>query len=137
MSSLKLIPELYCSDITKTKKFYIEVFGFEIEYERVNEQFIYFTLDGVDIMVEEISKAERRWITGEMIKPFGRGINFQWDVTDIDKLYERVQSKAASSIYLKMETQSYQCDDALVMQKQFIVQDPDGYLFRFCCENDA
>jgi catechol 2,3-dioxygenase-like lactoylglutathione lyase family enzyme len=60
VTALKLIPELYCADIEVTKKFYLDVFGFEIEYERTKEQFIYFTLDGVDIMVEGISGSDRR-----------------------------------------------------------------------------
>lgn len=45
MSNLKLVPELYCDDIEVTKKFYVEVLGFEMKYE----QFAYFTLDGVDV----------------------------------------------------------------------------------------
>ncbi len=135
MSNLKLVPELYCSDIEITKKFYVEVFGFEIKFERKEEQFAYFTLGGVDIMAEGISGVGRRWITDEMEKPFGRGVNFQWDVSEIDEIYSRVKSMASDSIYLEMEVKSYQCANEVVIQKQFIVQDPDGYLFRFCCDS--
>ena len=39
MTKFKLVPELYCEDIEVTKKFYVEVFGFEIKYERVEDQF--------------------------------------------------------------------------------------------------
>ena len=42
---------------------------------------------------------------------------------------------APDSIFLEMETKSYKCGDQIADQKQFIVQDPDGYLFRFCCES--
>ena len=135
MSKLKLVPELICEDIELTKKFYTEVFGFEIKYERPEEQFAYFTLDGVDIMAEGIREVGRQWLTGKMEKPFGRGVNFQWDIANIDGLYSRVKAAAPESIYLKMETQEYQCGEELAVQKQFIVQDPDGYLFRFCCDN--
>ena len=134
MSNLKLVPELYCENIEVTKKFYIEVFGFAIKYERPKEQFICFTLDGVDIMAEGINGIGRRWLTDKMEKPFGRGVNFQWDVFEIDNLYVRVKEIVPDSIYLKMETREYQCADRIAVQKQFIVQDPDGYLFRFCCE---
>jgi catechol 2,3-dioxygenase-like lactoylglutathione lyase family enzyme len=134
MTELKLIPELYCSDISITKKFYLEVLGFEIEYERPEESFVYFTLDGVDIMIEQISTTQRRWLTGELSKPFGRGVNFQWDVREIDKAYDRVKLIAPDSIFSPIEVESYQCNENTVIQKQFIVQDPDGYLFRFCCE---
>ena len=137
MSNFKLVPELYCEDIEVTKKFYIEVFGFEIKYERVEEQFAYFTLDGVDIMAEGINGVGRRWLTNKMEKPFGRGVNFQWDVNEIDALYSRVKATVPDSIYLEMEIKEYQCSDETAVQKQFIVQDPDGYLFRFCCDNSG
>ena len=84
------------------------MFGFEIKYERVEDQFVYFTLDGLDIMVEGINGIGRRWLTNEMEKQFGRGVNFQWDVTEIDDLYSRIKAKVPSSIYLKMETKEYQ-----------------------------
>jgi catechol 2,3-dioxygenase-like lactoylglutathione lyase family enzyme len=137
MSNFKLVPELYCEDINVTKKFYVEVLGFEIKYERVEEDFAYFTLNGVDIMAEGISSIGRRWLTGNMEKPFGRGVNFQWDVTEIDDLYARVVATVPDSIYLKMETKEYQCAEEVAVQKQFIVQDPDGYLFRFCCDDPS
>ena len=86
-------------------------------------------------MAEEISDERRGWVTGDMEKPFGRGVNFQWDVAEIDKMYLRIKAMAPDSIYLEMETKSYKCGEQIVVQKQFIVQDPDGYLFRFCCEN--
>ena len=137
MSNFKLVPELYCEDIQATKKFYVGVFGFKVKYERVEEQFVYFTLDGVDIMAEGINGNGRRWLTGEMEKPFGRGVNFQWEVTEIDALYARVKASVPDSIYLEMETKEYQCADQVAVQKQFIVQDPDGYLFRFCCDRSG
>ncbi len=135
MSNFKLVPELYCDDIEATRKFYVEVFGFEIKYERLEEKFIYFTLNEVDIMVESINDEGRRWFTGKMDKPYGRGVNFQWDVSEIDDLYSRVIASAPDSIYLEMETKEYQCEDEVIIQKQFIAQDPDGYLFRFCCDD--
>jgi len=135
LSNFKLVPEIYCSDIEATKNFYVNAFGFEIKYERQEEQFSYFTLNGVDIMAEEISDERRGWVTGDMEKPFGRGVNFQWDVAEIDKMYLRIKAMVPDSIYLEMETKSYKCGDQIAVQKQFIVQDPDGYLFRFCCES--
>ena len=136
MANLKLVPELYCSDINVTKRFYVDVLGFEIKYERIEEHFAYFTLDGIDIMAEGLEGVGRRWLTQKMERPFGRGVNFQWDVTEIDELYKRVLTAAPNNIYLKLETKEYQCDDVLAKQQQFIVQDPDGYLFRFCLDPD-
>ncbi|CAM4153256.1 hypothetical protein [Vibrio agarivorans] len=74
----------------------------------------------------------RKWVTGYLEYPFGRGINFQWDVSDIASLYARVQSKAPDVVYLPLESKSYTVGDSVATQTQFIVQSPDGYLFRFC-----
>ena len=132
MSALKLVPELYCEDIEVTKHFYIDTLGFTIKYERPIDNFAYFTLNGVDIMVEGVNGPGRRWLTGKMEKPFGRGVNFQWSVSNIKSMYSRVKQKSPSSIYLELETKEYLCGAESSIQKQFVVQDPDGYLFRFC-----
>ncbi|KXO12965.1 Glyoxalase [Moritella sp. JT01] len=130
--SLRVVPELYCVDIDVSKHFYVDILGFSIKYQRPEEQFLFLTLDGVDLMLEGLNSAGRKWLTGDMNVPFGRGVNFQWDTNDIDNIYDRIQSLSPSSIYMALETKTYECNDQLVTQKQFIVQDPNGYLFRFC-----
>ena len=129
-----MVPELLCSDIEATKNFYCRVLGFEVAYERPEERFVYFTKDGVDIMAEEFGAPGRHWITGDLEAPFGRGVNFQWEVKDIERLYERVKKHSPDSLYMEIETKTYQCGEKLAFQRQFLVQDLDGYLFRFCEE---
>ncbi len=129
---MKLVPELICTDFETTKAFYVYVFGFKVKYERIDERFAYFTLDGVDLMCEELAGPGRRWLTGDMEPPFGRGINLQWEVRDVQALYERIRTIQPEAIYMEIEEQSYVCGDKTVKQTQFIAQDPDGYLFRFC-----
>ncbi|MGF1753657.1 VOC family protein [Vibrio makurazakiensis] len=130
--TLRVVPELYCFDINISKSFFINVLGFSVKYERPEEDFVYLTLDGVDLMIEGITGNSRKWVSGDLDAPLGRGINLQWDVTDIESLYRNISSKAPDSIYLVMESKSYQCGSSVATQKQFIVQTPDGYLFRFC-----
>lgn len=130
--TLRVVPELYCLDIEVSKSFFVEVLGFSVKYERPEEAFAYLTLDGVDVMLEGLNGDSRKWITDKLEVPFGRGVNFQWDVSDIDTLYQQVSDQSKVSIYLTLESKSYSCDDRVVIQKQFIVQTPDGYLFRFC-----
>jgi uncharacterized glyoxalase superfamily protein PhnB len=72
----------------------------------------------------------RNFIVGEMQKPFGRGINFQTEVADVDVLYKKVQN-SGHEIFLPLEEKWYGYDDFEVGNKQFCVQDPDGYLLRF------
>jgi catechol 2,3-dioxygenase-like lactoylglutathione lyase family enzyme len=128
----KLVPELYCSCINTTLAFYTTIFGFSIQYQRPEDNFAYLSLDGVDIMVEEITEGVSTWLTAEMNQPFGRGINFQWQVIDLDTLYERVQKLALHQIFLPLEQKSYRRNDGEITQRQFIAKDSDGYLFRFC-----
>ena len=134
---MKLVPELLCSNIDATKDFYCRILGFNIAYERPEEKFAYFNKNGIEIMVEQFDAPGRHWITAKLETPFGRGINFQCEVSDIEQFYTKVKTLAPKAIYLEMETKTYQCGDKLIPQKQFLVQDLDGYLFRFCEEEQA
>ncbi|GAD88431.1 MULTISPECIES: VOC family protein [Vibrio] len=134
--TLRVVPELYCFDMSISKSYFIDVLGFSVKYERPEEDFAYLTCEGVDLMLEGLKGNSRKWTSGRLDFPLGRGINFQWDVTDIEALYGNVRARAADSIYLAMESKEYQCGHAVITQKQFIVQTPDGYLFRFCQDVD-
>ncbi|MCG9627939.1 VOC family protein [Vibrio mediterranei] len=129
---MRVVPELYCQNIKDNITFFVDVLGFAIKYQREEEEFVYLTREGVDLMLEGVGGDSRKWLTGDLKHPFGRGVNFQWDVSDINELYSTVQSKAPSSIFLPMESKSYLVDGKTVTQTQFIVESPDGYLFRFC-----
>lgn len=127
MNFNKLIPELSVSDINKTREFYVDVLGFKICYERPEDKFIFVEKDGNQIMLEQIND---NWNVGKMEYPFGRGINFEMTFSDVDAVYERIE-KAGIKLFRKMEVKDYECGNETVHQKQFLVQDPDGYLLRF------
>lgn len=127
MNFNKLIPELSVTDINKTREFYVDVLGFKICYERPEDKFIFVEKDGNQIMLEQIND---NWNVGKMEYPFGRGINFEMTISDVDAVYERIE-KAGIKLFRKMEVKDYECGDEIVHQKQFLVQDPDGYLLRF------
>lgn len=127
MNFNKLIPELSVTDINKTRKFYVDVLGFKICYERPEDKFIFVEKDGNQIMLEQING---NWNVGKMEYPFGRGINFEMTFSDVDAVYERIE-KAGIKLFRKMEVKDYECGNEIVHQKQFLVQDPDGYLLRF------
>ena len=69
-------------------------------------------------------------MAGPMEPPFGRGLNLQIETTAVDVLFETVQ-KSGAKIFLPMEERWYRADDVQLGNRQFIVQDPDGYLLRF------
>ena len=127
MNFNKLIPELSVTDINKTREFYVDVLGFKICYERPEDKFIFVEKDGNQIMLEQIND---NWNVGKMEYPFGRGINFEMTISAVDAVYERIE-KAGIKLFRKMEVKDYECGNEIVHQKQFLVQDPDGYLSRF------
>ena len=54
----------------------------------------------------------------------------QIEVSNLDELLETVRS-ASMPVFLPLEDKWYRRDDVLLGNRQFVVQDPDGYLLRF------
>ena len=125
----KLIPELSVSNIENSKQFYLSL-GFSILYERVEDKFCFLELDGCQLMIEEIND---NWNTGKLEYPYGRGMNISMEVKDIDSIYYKVKEKAYP-IFRDMQVDKYQVDDKVYFDKEFLIQDVDGYLLRFVSE---
>ncbi|MCP1531076.1 bleomycin resistance protein [Bacillus pumilus] len=126
-----LIPELSVTDIEKSKWFYIELLGFKLEYEREDDKFIFVSLEEeTQMMLEEING---HWDTGELKHPFGRGINFQIDIKDVQPVIDRLR-KQNIPLFREPTVSKYKSNDTTFIQKEFLVQDPDGYLLRFSQE---
>lgn len=123
----KLVPELSVSDIQESKKFYIDILKFKLEYERQEDKFVYLSYFGAQIMLEEVNN---HWSIGRLEKPFGRGINFQIETNEIDAVYDRLV-KNKVEIYKPIFESRYKADDVTYVERELLVQDPDGYLLRF------
>ena len=123
----KLVPELKVSDFERSLSFYVDLAGFEILYERPEEAFAYLSLGGAELMIE---RDDGMWSTGPLERPYGRGINLQIEVPDAEALHERFVARGYP-VMVPMEERWYRRNDVYVGQKQFLVQDPDGYLLRF------
>jgi catechol 2,3-dioxygenase-like lactoylglutathione lyase family enzyme len=119
----KLIPELSVKDINKSKEFYLEILEFQLVYERIEEKFAFISLNGAQIMIEECNG---HWQTGELEYPYGRGINFQIGVENIESILQNLKKHR-----IKLFRDSMLNNYSGFIQKEFIVQDPDGYLLRF------
>lgn len=121
-----LIPELSVSNIDISKKFYLNL-GFKIRYERKENKFCFLQLEGNQIMIEENND---NWNTGKLEHPYGRGINLSMTVSNIEKMYEILKEKNIK-FFLDLEIHEYRIDDKISYDKEFLIQDPDGYLLRF------
>ena len=121
-----LIPELSVSNINKSKEFYLKL-GFKIMYERKENKFAFLQLEDNQIMIEENNG---NWDTGKLEYPYGRGINLSMTIKNIDEYYLMLK-KQNITFFLDLETHEYRIDDTISYDKEFLVQDPDGYLLRF------
>ncbi len=129
-TSLSLVPELSVSDIAHSINFYTHILGFTIAYQRIEEGFAYLTRGDVHLMLDAIDVG-RTWKTAEFAYPLGRGVNLQIEVDSLTPLLLKFQSHSIP-LFLETEERWYRKDATEVGQKQVIVQDPDGYLLRFC-----
>lgn len=126
----RLVPELDVSDLAASRAFYVGVCGFAVVYERPEERFAALDRDGAELMLEQAGGPGRRFRTAPLERPFGRGMNLQIEVGNVDALSARVAESGAPFL-LELEESWYRQGDELAGNRQFVVADPDGYLLRF------
>ena len=125
------MPELLVSDLEASLGFWVGILGFKVRYDRTEERFTYLRRDDCDVMLEEMRGAARQWISGPIEKPFGRGVNLQIEGNDWSRQLANLREEEWP-LYLEPEDRWYRMGDEEVGQRQFLVQDPDGYLLRLC-----
>ena len=125
-----LIPELDVADLEQSLTFYLTVLGFRLHARRPEEKFVYLIREDVHLMLEEAAGPGRRFRTAPLEHPFGRGMNLQIAVSNIETLASEVR-QAGSTIVVPLEERWYRHGDNELGQRQFVVADPDGYLLRF------
>ena len=123
----KNIPELSVTNLEKSLNFY-KTIGFKIEYERPENKFAFISLDEIQFMLQEIADNDK-WDVAPLSYPFGNGINFQLEVENLDKIYSNLKNNNYK-IAFEIEENWYRQGDKLLGNKEFLVQDPDGYLIR-------
>ena len=122
-----LIPELTVTDLDKTKKFYVDILHFKIEYERPEDGFVFLSFENNQMMFE---LANDNWSVGILDHPFGRGVNFEMTVSDVDAMYKCITDSGITP-FREIKFSRYRIGDEEIIQKEFLIQDPDGYLLRF------
>ena len=123
----KLVPEISVTDIEESLRFYTKILGFKVEYSRPEDRFAFLSLQGSQLMVEEIN---HNWDTGELKRPYGRGVNLQIEVECVEELLRSLEEHGYQ-LFRPLKESRYRGDGVVYGQKEFLVQDPDGYLLRF------
>ncbi len=124
----KSIPELSVSNLENSVVFY-KMLGFKVEYERPENKFVFLSMGDIQFMLQELSDNEK-WSLSPLTYPFGNGINFQLKVDSVDKIYLKLKEHNYP-IFFDIEENWYRQDDKFWGNKEFLVQDPDGFLLRF------
>ena len=124
----KNIPELSVTNLNNSLNFY-KCIGFKVEYERPENKFVFLSLGEIQFMLQEISDNDK-WDVAPLSYPFGNGINFQLEVDDVNKIYDSLKENNYK-IAFEIEENWYRQGDKLLGNKEFLIQDPDGYLLRF------
>ena len=124
----KNIPELSVTNLENSLNFY-KTAGFKIEYDRSENKFAFISLDEIQFMLQELSTNDK-WDIAPLSYPFGNGINFQLEVDNLDEIYNSFKN-ANYKIAFDLEENWYRQDNKLLGNKEFLIQDPDGYLLRF------
>lgn len=124
-----LVPELAVRDLAASLGFWCGPCGFAILYERPEEGFACIQRGSARVMLDRLG-AGRDWVTAPLDPPFGRGINLEIAVDAVAPILDALAA-AGWPLFLAPETKTYRVAAGSVTVRQFLVQDPDGYLLRF------
>jgi catechol 2,3-dioxygenase-like lactoylglutathione lyase family enzyme len=125
----RLVPELLVADLHESLRFWRDLCGFTVAFDRLDEGFAYLDRDGAQIMLEERGR-NRNWVTALLEALLGRGVNFQVSVSAIEPILAAL-SQTEWPLFMEPERKWYRTGDVETGVHQFLVQDPDGYLIRF------
>src|SRR3546814_17541824 len=100
-----------------------------IYVERPEYRFAYLIRGRVQLMLQEAQGPGRRFRTAPLKYPFGRGINLQSEVPDVNHLHSEAV-EAGAQIHIPMEERWYRQGVEEAGNRQFVLVAPDGYLLR-------
>lgn len=125
----KLVPELMVTDLDNSLAFWVSCLGFEVAYQRPEDGFAYLDLNGAQVMLEQADPDAGQWLTAPLTKPLGIGINLQIDVVAAGPIIQKL-GQAGFPLYRECKDTWYRANNVEIGQREFVVQDPDGYLVR-------
>ena len=133
-----LAAEFYVSDLTRSVRFYVDLLGFVVAYERPEDCFAAISLGSARIMLEQLRStasasreqiARGEWRPAELEHPFGRGVNLEIPCADVAAVAQRLAAAGWPAL-VDLHEKSYRVGDGSVRVRQLVVADPDGYLIR-------
>ena len=122
-----LVPELDVSDLAASLHFWCTLLGFAVAYDRPAARFAYLVRGPIQIMLCE---RNGNWNVGELNRPFGRGINLQMTVASLAPILDALAA-AGWPLFRTPNEVWFRAGGQESGQREFLVQDPDGYLLRF------
>ncbi len=117
--------EMMVSDFPRSLAFWTDVLGFGVAFARPAQKLACLAHpDGAQLMIYE---RDGDWETGPLEPPYGRGAIVQVYLTDVIGVAARVEA-AGLPFYVPLREKWRDWGDRLGGQREFLVQDPDGYL---------
>ena len=123
----RLVPELDVRDLSDSLAFWRGTLGFRIAYARPEDRFAFMERDGGQVMLCQVNG---NWETAPLERPHGRGVNIQIVVRAITPLLDALAARSWP-LFRGPHDVWYRADNSEIGLRQFLVQDPDGYLLRF------
>lgn len=120
-----LMAEMMVDDYPTSLAFWTGPMGFDVAFTRPAQKLACLTrAEGAQIMIYQ---RDGDWETGPMQPPFGRGMVMQVYVADVDAL-ALAMIAAGVAFYVSPREKWRDWGDRMGGQREFLVQDPDGYL---------
>ena len=120
-----LIAEMMVHDYARSLAFWTGPMGFAPAFTRPAQKLACLVHpNGAQVMIYQ---RDGDWETGPMEAPFGRGLVVQVFVADVDAM-ARAMARAGVPFYVPLREKWRDWGDHLGGQREFLVQDPDGYL---------
>ena len=103
MPKIALVPEFAVTDWQTSRRFYCDLIGFSVLYERPEEGFSYLVLGDAQLMIDQIGLGRTFGINEAPLEmPFGRGMNVQIRVPSTNAILLRL-AEAGLTPYLPLE----------------------------------
>lgn len=102
--------------------------NFSLRFRATEPPFVYLELGQAQLMLEQ-AHAEG-WQVAPLERPLGRGVNFPIEVSDAQAVWAALQSQGYEPFRGMKDSWYPVSPTAQEGQREFLTQDPDGYLMR-------